>query len=115
MPEGISVFEIGMLVCFGLSWPFAVLRTWRAKSAKGKSLAFLVLILTGYFSGAIHKIVHDFDRVIWLYIAIGCLVATDLGLTLRYRRLERAPASARNGLPSPDGGRPGVGGGAERG
>ncbi len=94
MPEGISVFEIGMLVCFGLSWPFAVLRTWRAKSAKGKSLAFLVLILAGYISGTVHKVAHDFDRVILLYIVIGCLVAIDLALTLRYRRKERATAPA---------------------
>ena len=40
-----SVFEAGMMVCFGVSWPIAAYKTYRAKSVKGKSLTFSFLIL----------------------------------------------------------------------
>ena len=34
------VFEILMLVCFGLSWPFNIAKSWKSRTAKGKSLIF---------------------------------------------------------------------------
>ena len=35
------VFELLMIVCFGVSWPFNVAKSIRTRSAKGKSLIFL--------------------------------------------------------------------------
>lgn len=50
--QGLSqLFEAGMLVCFGISWPVAVLRTCRSRRTEGISMAFLLLIFAGYFSG----------------------------------------------------------------
>ncbi|HEX9050347.1 MAG TPA: hypothetical protein VF841_07450 [Anaeromyxobacter sp.] len=36
-----SVLEAGMVVCFGASWPVAVLRTLKTKSAYGAADALL--------------------------------------------------------------------------
>ena len=81
-----SIFEIGMLVCFGVSWPFSVYKTWKAKSCKGKSMVFLWLVFIGYLSGVTHKIVFNMDLVILLYILNALLVFWDLCLCYRYRK-----------------------------
>ena len=48
MPE---ILEIIMILCFGASWPFNVAKSYRARTAKGKSLLFLILIEVGYVAG----------------------------------------------------------------
>lgn len=52
-----EIFETAMLVCFGLSWPISLIKKWRAKTAKGTSLSFLLLILTGYICGIAAKFI----------------------------------------------------------
>ncbi|MBN2078711.1 MAG: hypothetical protein JW838_07075 [Spirochaetes bacterium] len=81
-----SVFEIIMLVCFGSAWPFSIYRSWRSKSVAGKSILFLLVVLTGYLAGILHKVFFHLDRVIVLYIVNFMLVFTDIMLYLRYRR-----------------------------
>lgn len=80
-----SYYEILMLICFGVSWPVAVLKTYQTKSVKGKSFLFLFLILLGYVFGIIHKVIYNFDYVIWLYVANGLLVLADMALWFRYK------------------------------
>ncbi len=74
-----------MLIFFGISWPVAVLKTYKTKNVKGKSFLFLVLILLGYVFGTIHKVIYNFDYVVWLYIANGLLVLADMTLWFKYR------------------------------
>ena len=82
-----SIFEAGMLLCFGASWPAAVLKTYRTKNVEGKSLLFLLLILTGYVCGMINKVLYfGYDLVFWLYVINFVLVFCDLVLYFRYRR-----------------------------
>ena len=66
--KSMSVFEAGMLICFGASWPFAVMKTYKTKSVKGKSRLFLSLIIIGYIFGIINKIINSVDFVLWLYV-----------------------------------------------
>lgn len=80
-----SLYEILMLVCFGISWPVAVLKTYQTKCVKGKSLLFLLLILFGYIFGTAHKLIYNNDWVIWLYIANGLLVFADMTLWFMYK------------------------------
>ena len=80
-----SIYEILMLICFGASWPFAVLKTYRTKNVKGKSVLFLSLILIGYVCGIIHKCIYKLDAVVWLYVVNLILVGTDLALWFRYK------------------------------
>ena len=82
-----SILEAIMLVCFGLSWPISIYRTYKVKNPLGKSIAFLWLIIIGYIAGILNKIVgHKVDWVIWLYAVNALMVATDLFLVLLYRR-----------------------------
>ncbi|OGQ98784.1 MAG: hypothetical protein A2505_06530 [Deltaproteobacteria bacterium RIFOXYD12_FULL_55_16] len=83
-----SIFEIIMLVCFGAAWPFSLSRSYRARTNAGKSLFFLGVVLLGYISGIMHKIFFSPDPVIWLYILNGIMVAGDIVLYFRNRKLE---------------------------
>jgi hypothetical protein len=87
-----SVFEIGMLVCFGLSWPVSIVKTINTKCVSGKSTLFLLIVIAGYLFGIIHKILYSRDLVILLYALNLILVAVDLGLCRYYSRKQSARA-----------------------
>jgi hypothetical protein len=80
-----SIFEIVMLLCFGAAWPFSIYRTYRAKSNSGKSAAFLCIVLIGYAAGILHKILNNYDMVVWFYALNMMMVAVDLSLFIRNR------------------------------
>ena len=84
-----SIFEAGMLLCFGASWPFSVYKTWKAKSNKGKSLIFLWLVLIGYGCGIAHKLLNSRDWVIAIYVLNATLVLVDIALCTIYTRREK--------------------------
>ncbi len=87
-----SIFEGTMLVCFGVSWPFSILKSWRTKNVSGKSIAFLWLIFFGYLAGITNKVLRSLDPatslewVAGLYVLNAALVFTDILLYYRYRR-----------------------------
>lgn len=85
-----GIFEFLMLVCFGASWPFSIIKSLRSRSTKGKSLMFMMLIELGYVFGIIHKLLYSYNWVIWMYITLFLVVAFDIALYFRNRRLERA-------------------------
>ncbi len=90
-----SLFEAGMLLCFGASWPVAIIKTWQTKNPVGKSVIFLWLVLIGYFCGIANKVVnHDVNWVLGLYILNALLVAVDLALVLYFQRRNQHAASA---------------------
>lgn len=80
-----SIFEAGMMVCFGISWPIAAYKTYKSKCVHGKSIQFSYLILAGYICGLLHKLIYSLDLVIWLYIANMAFLITDMILYYRYR------------------------------
>ena len=85
----VHVLEAGMLVCFGISWPFNIAKSLRSRTAKGKSVAFELLIIAGYLCGLVGKfILGNLSYVVFFYIADILMVAADLVLTLRNRRLD---------------------------
>ena len=47
----VHILETLMLVCFGAAWPLSIVKSWRARTARGKSLGFLAVILLGYAAG----------------------------------------------------------------
>ena len=81
-----QLFESIMLICFGTSWPFAILKSLQTKSTKGKSIVFLVLLVVGYLSGIIYKLTGNVDPVIWLYAFNGTLVSIELGLFFKHKK-----------------------------
>lgn len=86
--KSMSIYEAGMLICFGASWPFAVIKTYKTKNVKGKSRLFLTLIILGYVFGMINKILNSVDIVFWLYVINLLLVSTDFVFCLMYRNRE---------------------------
>jgi uncharacterized membrane protein len=83
---GMSIFEILMLICFGVSWPISIANAIKTKNVTGKSRAFLVIIIAGYASGIIHKVLYSMDWVIFLYIINLILVLIDLFLCVYYEK-----------------------------
>lgn len=50
------VFDIIMVVCFGASWPFNIIRSYKSRTAKGTSIQFMLLIEVGYIAGIMCKV-----------------------------------------------------------
>jgi hypothetical protein len=84
-----SVFEVIMLVCFGAAWPFSIYKSYRSRSNSGKSVTFLFIILIGYISGLLHKVLFNFDLVIILYGINAVMVSVDILLYFRNRRYDK--------------------------
>ena len=97
------MLEALMLICFGVSWPFSIYRTWKAKRIEGKSLIFLVIVFVGYLVGAASKFVKaaggkELEKIVICYGINAVLVGIDLILYMRYRK-RAAPLPAPAGAP----------------
>jgi hypothetical protein len=84
-----SIFEAGMLVCFGISWPVNIYKSVKSRTAAGKSVIFLYLVWVGYLSGIINKLINNFDLVFWLYVLNALMVSADIVLYYRNRSNDR--------------------------
>ena len=91
-----ELLEIVMVVSFGASWPFNVIKSYKARTAKGKSLLFLCLIFFGYIAGIASKILNQsymasFSQkwyVLIFYFLNLIMVGMDLILYFRNKRLD---------------------------
>ncbi|MDP6629999.1 MAG: hypothetical protein QGH29_03340 [Kiritimatiellia bacterium] len=81
----LSVFEAGMLVCFGISWPISIIKALRTRMVDGKSPVFMSIVALGYVFGMIHKVVYNCDQVFLLYVFNFIMVSIDLFLYRKYR------------------------------
>ena len=92
-----ELLEIVMIVSFGASWPLNVLKSYRARTAKGKSLPFLLLIFFGYIAGIASKFLNETYManfaakwyVLVFYFLNLTMVGVDLALYVRNVRLDR--------------------------
>lgn len=82
-----SIFEAIMLICFGAAWPFSIYKSYTSRQTSGKSAVFLYVVVIGYIAGIIHKLLYNFDFVIYLYSLNALMVLTDLALYYRNKRL----------------------------
>ncbi|MBN2259709.1 MAG: hypothetical protein JW702_04155 [Clostridiales bacterium] len=78
-----SIFEIIMLLCFGAAWPISIYKSYTSKSVNGKSVLFLYIVMIGYISGILNKLIFNMDWVIILYAINLVMVFTD---TMIYHR-----------------------------
>ena len=93
----VEILEVIMLVCFGFSWPINAIKAYKARTAKGKSLWFLLLIISGYIAGITSKLINEtymasFDTkwyVLFFYILNMTMVCIDLGIYFRNRKLDK--------------------------
>ena len=98
-----ELFEIIMIVSCGASWPLNVLKSYRARTTKGKSLPFLLLIFFGYIAGIISKFANEGYMadigakwyVLFFYVLNFLMVGADLVMYVRNYRLDmKAKAKA---------------------
>ena len=76
-----QIFEMIMLICFGLSWPISVYKSVRSGSTKGKSAVFIIAIIIGYISGIIGKVVNNqLTYVVAFYCVNLIVVSFDLAV-----------------------------------
>ena len=89
-----------MIICFGLSWPISIRKSWVARTAKGKSLFFEVFICIGYVFGIIRKFLLISEAngeplgflfyLAWLFYFINLIsILIDIALYFRNCRLDR--------------------------
>lgn len=92
-----EIFEMIMIVLFGASWPINVVHSYKARTNKGKNLAFLVLIFAGYIFGIISKLVNPLYMaeisskwyVLFFYILNFLMISADLLLYVRNGKIDK--------------------------
>jgi len=91
------IFEILMLLSFGIAWPISIFKSLKSKSTGGKSVIFSFVILFGYVCGITNNILHNtVDGVFTLtlafpfYILNLVTVTIDTILWFRNHKLEKA-------------------------
>lgn len=92
-----EILEIIMIVSFGFSWPMNVIKSFKARTTRGKSLSFLLLIFFGYIAGIASKFTNEAymasfaDKwyVLFFYILNITMVGTDLVIYARNRKLDK--------------------------
>ena len=85
-----EIFEVAMVVCFFLSWPISIRKSWISRTAKGKSLVFELFLLLGYICGVVSKFVSgNVTYVVIFYIINFCAISIDVALYFRNRKLDK--------------------------
>lgn len=97
-----EILEIIMIVSFGASWPLNLMKSYKARTTKGKSLAFLCLILFGYVAGITSKFLNEAYMasfaskwyVLFFYVLNFLMVFADLLMYVRNYRLDQRAKKA---------------------
>lgn len=95
-----DLLEALMILCFGLSWPISIHKSYVSRTAKGKSLFFEVFLWIGYIFGITRKIMlwssaggaemNFLFYLSWAFYVINLSEITiDMFLYLRNSRLDR--------------------------
>lgn len=85
-----SILETVMLICFGFSWPLNVIKAYKAKTAKGTSLPFILLIITGYIAGIAAKVITgQINYVLIAYIVNLAIVSLNIVIYSRNVSLDK--------------------------
>ena len=90
-----SIFEMIMLICFGLSWPINVIKAYRSATTRGTSLAFILLIIFGYICGITAKVINgQTNFVLIVYVLNLAIVFANLLVYFRNLTLDKKHAVA---------------------
>ena len=97
-----DLFEALMILCFGLSWPISIRKSWTSRTAKGKSLFFEIFLLIGYIFGIARKAILFYEAISagqtesflfylgWFFYVLNfCEISIDIGLYFRNVKLDR--------------------------
>ncbi len=86
-----EIFEILMIISFGASWPLNAYKSYKARTTKGKSLPFLLLIFVGYIFGITSKLLLPTFKwyVMFFYVLNLLMVMLDIGLYIRNYQIDK--------------------------
>ena len=92
-----DILEALTILCFGLSWPVSIHKSWVSRTAKGKSVVFEVILLVGYAIGIVRKVIQVGEGasgfIFWLgfcfYVLNFIQICIDMALYARNVRLDR--------------------------
>ena len=85
-----QIFELIMLVCFGMSWPISVYKSIKSRSTGGKSVVFIIAIIIGYIAGITSKIIGgQTNYVLFMYCLNLSIVSLDLVVYFINKHRER--------------------------
>ncbi len=100
-----ELMEAFTILCFGLSWPISIRKSYVSKTAKGKSLFFEVFLLVGYALGIIRKIIQlsvlgctgpIFYLSFFFYILNFIEISIDVCLYFRNLKYDRLALVGKN-------------------
>ena len=102
-----NLLEALMILCFGLSWPISIRKSWISRTAKGKSIFFEFFIWIGYVLGIARKVIlwmeagsagTSLDWLFYLgwffYILNIVEISIDMALYFRNVKLDKAREKA---------------------
>ena len=97
-----DLLELLMIVCFGISWPLSVIKSWKSRTAKGKSILFELFIWVGYIFGIWRKLLLYVEAqntnsnldflfyLAWFFYALNFLeITVDMILWIRNTILDK--------------------------
>jgi len=85
-----ELLEAFMVISFGISWPVSIAKSLKSKTAKGKSIVFILFVLFGYICGVASKLVSGrITYVFFFYVLNFVMVAFDGYLYMRNSKLDR--------------------------
>ena len=92
-----KIFELGMLILFGISWPVSIYKSYKSRVVGSKSVIFLFAVILGYASGIINKFINGLDYVTVFYFLNMVMVSIDAGLYFRNRKIEKENNKIKQG------------------
>lgn len=89
------LLEAIMVICFGISWPLSISKSYKSKTTKGKSLLFMCFIEFGYLSGIVWKmLVFSTTGILtyptYFYYLNFIMVGIDIALYFRNKKFDKA-------------------------
>ena len=95
-----ELLEIIMIVSFGASWPINLMKSYKARTTKGKSILFLLLIFFGYIAGIASKLINPVYMasfaekwyVLFFYVLNFIMVGADICMYIRNKGLDKKNA-----------------------
>ena len=96
-----DLLEMLMIVCFGLSWPISIRKSWISRTAKGKSLFFEI------FCGITRKIIqftggegtNFLFYLAWFFYVLN-FVEISIDVLLYFRNKKLDALAEQNAAPS---------------
>lgn len=85
-----GILEVAMLVCFATAWPVSIMKSYKSRTAKGRSIGFLLIVVIGYLFGIANKFVlGEINYLLAAYAFNLILVMIDTTLWFRNNRLDK--------------------------